>query len=1051
MAASTYSQHPSQPQSYHGSSIASAPNAPPGTFLPGTLITVGAHKCTIDRYLSEGGFAHVYLVKLDRPADGTDVAVLKRVAVPDKEALASMRTEVETMKKLKGHRHIVTYIDSHASHLKGGGYEVFLLMEYCSGGGLIDFMNTRLQNRLTEPEVLNIFGDVAEGVACMHYLQPPLLHRDLKVENVLIGSHRGYKLCDFGSCSPVRPAPQTAMECRLVEEDIQKHTTLQYRSPEMIDVYRKLPIDEKSDIWALGVLLYKLCYYTTPFEEQGQLAILNASFKFPSYPLFSDRLRNLIASMLRESPQLRPNIYLVVREVCLMRRRDIPIKDIYSTSAQNKPAEKHFTAPQVHSSPSVIAYQSPPPPQQAPIPDVTPMRRGRPTKSSSVHSAATSRTRAGESSPQIRAVSTDPFSALDNRGIVGSSQDEIFARFPSVEQFSLLHDSGNKFEFGESLITPMETKKDLNTRLTEKLADEVFAPPPQPAPRPVEGKMYEGVSRGITGTPAPRPVLHEPEPTRPVMVSTGTMTGTMTSPSPSASPTPSPLHEYPSRNPEPALRPSSSREPISGIQALVAADALLGQQRPNLLDIGRSATHASAASRTPNSSRPSLDVPRASSSLDNRGSNSPNRSKSVNTKPRPNSTFIESNIDFLRDLDSANNQGLSASSLPFQSAGLMIQQSITGQSINSQRSEHIESNVDFLRAMETESDAAKPEKKATSGGFKGKHAKRASMPSISLPNAKSLLSGKFGDAFRRFERNNTGGYDTSRTPSPDMDRAIMPTITGSHTTSEIGDDWEVSSQDVPPEMKRELEKRRLSQEEKRVAAAAAEYKRQVADRVPGEGAAGKPSSSRNRANSIQNKVKALLSENRAPAPKTAEGYGRYTDEIQQQRSGPTNRSRAIVSSEKPNADVYTHSSLPNSRTVGYNRPGTATMDSSRTNDPLNEIRPITSTGPASKIVRKVPGSTTVITSVSTEQSISTATPTSSSRPNPPPKPNKLRTGGGNSTGPSQPSPSSSLKPDERDVGGANGSTDEDWQKNFAKRYPSLSGLEMVESIAGRKS
>ena len=42
-------------------------------------------------------------------------------------------------------------------------------------------MNTRLQDRLTESEILKIFGDVAQGVACMHYLQPPLLHRDIKV------------------------------------------------------------------------------------------------------------------------------------------------------------------------------------------------------------------------------------------------------------------------------------------------------------------------------------------------------------------------------------------------------------------------------------------------------------------------------------------------------------------------------------------------------------------------------------------------------------------------------------------------------------------------------------------------------------------------------------------------------------------------------------------------------------------------------------------------------------------------------------------------------
>lgn len=274
--------------------------APPaGTFVPGTKVQVGSHRVVIEKYLSEGGFAHVYVVRLAKIVDGSDTAVLKRVAVPDKAALANMRTEVETMKKLKGHRHIVTYIDSHASQLKGGGYEVFLLMEYCAGGGLIDFMNTRLQNRLTEPEIVKIFSDVAEGVACMHYLKPPLLHRDLKVENVLISfssSSPVYKLCDFGSAAPPRPAATSAAEGRLIEDDIQRHTTLQYRSPEMIDVYRNQPIDEKSDIWALGVLLYKLCYYTTPFEDVGQMAILNASYKFPAYPPFSDRLRRLIGA-----------------------------------------------------------------------------------------------------------------------------------------------------------------------------------------------------------------------------------------------------------------------------------------------------------------------------------------------------------------------------------------------------------------------------------------------------------------------------------------------------------------------------------------------------------------------------------------------------------------------------------------------------------------------------------------------------------------------------------------------------------------------------------
>lgn len=284
-------------------------NAPPGTFAPGTKVQVGSHRVVIEKYLSEGGFAHVYVVKVPVKDGRSEVAVLKRVAVPDKDALANMRTEVETMKKLQGHKHIVRYIDSHASQLKGGGYEVFLLMEFCAGGGLIDFMNTRLQYRLTEPEILKIFSDVAEGVATMHYLKPPLLHRDLKVENILISKPPSsssdvlYKLCDFGSTAPPRPAAANASEARLIEDDIQRHTTMQYRSPEMIDVWRKQPIDEKSDIWALGVLLYKLCYYTTPFEEVGQMAILNARFKFPHHPHFSQRLRGLISEYSTSIPE----------------------------------------------------------------------------------------------------------------------------------------------------------------------------------------------------------------------------------------------------------------------------------------------------------------------------------------------------------------------------------------------------------------------------------------------------------------------------------------------------------------------------------------------------------------------------------------------------------------------------------------------------------------------------------------------------------------------------------------------------------------------------
>jgi serine/threonine protein kinase len=60
-------------------------------------------------------------------------------------------------------------------------------------------------------------------------------------------------------------------EIHALNEEIGRVTTLQYRAPELCDLYQKLGIDEKVDIWALGVVLYKLCYFTTPFEESGQV------------------------------------------------------------------------------------------------------------------------------------------------------------------------------------------------------------------------------------------------------------------------------------------------------------------------------------------------------------------------------------------------------------------------------------------------------------------------------------------------------------------------------------------------------------------------------------------------------------------------------------------------------------------------------------------------------------------------------------------------------------------------------------------------------------
>lgn len=104
-----------------------------------------------------------------------------------------------------------------------------------------------------------------------------------------------FKVCDFGSTTfPAIHPPRSKQEAAESAYDLNRHTTLQYRSPEMVEPLLGLAVGLPADVWALGVLLYKLCYYTTPFEEHGPLAIVNAKYTFPGFPVYSPPLQHLI-------------------------------------------------------------------------------------------------------------------------------------------------------------------------------------------------------------------------------------------------------------------------------------------------------------------------------------------------------------------------------------------------------------------------------------------------------------------------------------------------------------------------------------------------------------------------------------------------------------------------------------------------------------------------------------------------------------------------------------------------------------------------------------
>lgn len=156
---------------------------------------------------------------------------------------------------------------------------------------------------------MQIFCDVAEAVSRLHHCQTPIIHRDLKVENILQNEAGNYVLCDFGSATGKVLNPNVH-GVQAVEEEIKKYTTLSYRAPEMVDLYNGKPITVKADVWALGCLLYKLCFFTLPFGE-STLAIQSGTFTIPDNSRYSKGVHKLIRYMLEPDYEKRPNIYQV--------------------------------------------------------------------------------------------------------------------------------------------------------------------------------------------------------------------------------------------------------------------------------------------------------------------------------------------------------------------------------------------------------------------------------------------------------------------------------------------------------------------------------------------------------------------------------------------------------------------------------------------------------------------------------------------------------------------------------------------------------------------
>uniref|UniRef100_A0A8C0QNT2 Cyclin-G-associated kinase n=1 Tax=Chelonoidis abingdonii TaxID=106734 RepID=A0A8C0QNT2_CHEAB len=264
------------------------------------------------------GFAFVY--EAQDLGSGKDYA-LKRLLSNEEEKNRAIIQEVCFMKKLSGHPNIVQFCSAASigkEESDTGQGEFLLLTELCKGQ-LVEFLKkVESKGPLSCDTVLKIFYQTCRAVQHMHKQKPPIIHRDLKVENMLISNQGTIKLCDFGSATTVAHYPDyswSAQKRAIVEEEITRNTTPMYRTPEMIDLYSNFPIGEKQDIWALGCILYLLCFRQHPFEDGAKLRIVNGKYSIPQndtrYTVFHD----LIRSTLKVNPEERLSITELVNQL----------------------------------------------------------------------------------------------------------------------------------------------------------------------------------------------------------------------------------------------------------------------------------------------------------------------------------------------------------------------------------------------------------------------------------------------------------------------------------------------------------------------------------------------------------------------------------------------------------------------------------------------------------------------------------------------------------------------------------------------------------------
>lgn len=243
------------------------------------------------RFLGKGGFARVYEFTT---LDTKEVFAAKII---EKSKLVKQRAKQKLMSEIKIHRSL-----SHSNIVEFKRFfedndNVYILLELCSNNTLNDLLRRR--KRLSELETQFYLSQIFSALNYLHKLN--VIHRDIKLGNLLLNEKLEIKLSDFGLASKLEYVGE------------KKRTicgTPNYIAPEVLDGTTGHSF--AVDVWSMGVLAYTLLIGRPPFEtddvKKTYRRIKLNDYQFPDYPTISDDAKDLISKLLVLEPVNRPSI-----------------------------------------------------------------------------------------------------------------------------------------------------------------------------------------------------------------------------------------------------------------------------------------------------------------------------------------------------------------------------------------------------------------------------------------------------------------------------------------------------------------------------------------------------------------------------------------------------------------------------------------------------------------------------------------------------------------------------------------------------------------------